>query len=1537
MSRRRKVAIVSAGLILGIGLALAAVVVGVTQTSYGREQVRRVLVGRIASSMGERGSMYIGRISGGFLNGVVLDSFAIRDEDDSLFVSAARVLVEYDARDLMDKRLLIKRLVVERPVVNLRRHANGQWNYKRIFPSGPKSPLRPERKFGDFIVLDSAEIRDAYVMVTEPWKPADSLRGPRRDSAVAVAVATYRCEPEFWRTPQWLERPCGREIRHTSEGLKRTYRWRIHELIASYARIADPDSAGRLFAIAKLSADEPDPPFSFRNITGPVRLLGDTLEFEARHFDLPASTGSARGTVRWGSGPMRYNIDVTGDSVSLVDVNWVYPTLPKTGGGTMKLHIQNSARNPRVLEYALSEMDVRTTGSRLRGAMTFAVGEPVLVVKDVALRAEPVDFALIRVLNGKPFPVDWAGQINGTVRASGGPLNRWQVNEARFQFNDAHVPGAVTRGTARGGLNIIEPSLTEFRGLDLQLETFDLRTIRYLYPNFARLGGTVSGSATLDSSWLDVRFRNADLTHHDGPHAPSRFTGSGRVTYTTKIVYDAQLEAAPISFTTLARSYPIIPFRRTYSGPLRIQGVLDSLLVVTSLSGPAGQAGFSGYVDGDSAQGYAAHGVTRFENLDAGVLIGSTELPATRFTGEMSSDVRFDSLANMVGTLAVNLERSSVDSVMIFPSAARLTFGAGRMRVDSLRVESSVATLTASGAIGIDPAVGDSLRYAIRVDSLGGLRAYLRPRIGSRGAEVLADADSTVDQSARDSLIESLRDSLAGTVMVEGTLAGSLDTLHAAGEITSNDLFVGGDQTRHVQGDFAIGKLPSTPTGSARVTFEQLVASGVRLASASASVAVDSAGGGRVSVQAQSETGPAFWAAVGVDRSSGTMRLAIDSLGARIGERAWALATPAFATFDSTIISVDSLLLLDGGGSSVVVDARIPLNGPISAKFLAERLPLSDVSAIAQLDRPLAGVVSLAIGVTGTRTEPLISIRAGADSVRSGSLRLPRVTLVGDYAGGRMETRLQLFQDTQPILGLTGSLPVNLALAPVENRLPEDSLRARIFADSVDLALIEAISPEYIRRASGLISTDVEIAGTWKRPSYAGRLAVNRGDVNLPKLGIRLRQLEADVGLGRDSIRFTRFSAVSGEEDGTILLRGGIALPTGSLFDYERIAFNLHLQADNFQAIQLRRVADLAIGGSLDITGPFSRARLTGGLTIPRGALYIRDESQKQLVALDDPDFLQVVDTSDISQRRLFALPTAVDNLIENLAVDNVSITLGDDVWLRSAAANIKLGGRVGVEKTGQRLALDGTLLANRGQYRLDLGPVNRRFDVTSGSIIFYGEPGFDPALDITAVYTVRQPDREDVRIRANIGGTLQNIRLSLSSDERIAISTTEILSYLVFGAPSFALGDQNTSRLRPFASALLPTAGALLEEKLSEEFGGFIDLFQIQAGGYQESSEGIGQSGRAIASASRIGIGTQWGDRTFVTANAGLCGLSKGGSNVRFEESLGLSVERRIGRTASAQLGMEPAASALVCERGHVEINTPRQFGFDLFREWSF
>src|SRR5919108_6061877 len=169
MSRRRLVAIVSARVILFLGLMVVAAVLSITQTPFGRERVRSMINSALASAMSGRGSMYIGHISGTLFTGVEIDSLAIRDAEDSIFVATGPVRMRYDPRDILDRRLLLSYLEVTRPVVNLRRHADRVWNFKRIFPSGPKKPPSRERKFGDFIVVDSAVIHDGTVVATEPW------------------------------------------------------------------------------------------------------------------------------------------------------------------------------------------------------------------------------------------------------------------------------------------------------------------------------------------------------------------------------------------------------------------------------------------------------------------------------------------------------------------------------------------------------------------------------------------------------------------------------------------------------------------------------------------------------------------------------------------------------------------------------------------------------------------------------------------------------------------------------------------------------------------------------------------------------------------------------------------------------------------------------------------------------------------------------------------------------------------------------------------------------------------------------------------------------------------------------------------------------------------------------------------------------------------------------------------------------------------------------------------------------------------------
>jgi hypothetical protein len=91
------------------------------------------------------------------------------------------------------------------------------------------------------------------------------------------------------------------------------------------------------------------------------------------------------------------------------------------------------------------------------------------------------------------------------------------------------------------------------------------------------------------------------------------------------------------------------------------------------------------------------------------------------------------------------------------------------------------------------------------------------------------------------------------------------------------------------------------------------------------------------------------------------------------------------------------------------------------------------------------------------------------------------------------------------------------------------------------------------------------------------------------------------------------------------------------------------------------------------------------------------------------------------------------------------------------------------------------------------------------------------------------------------------------------------------------------------------------------------------------------------VVSQSRIAFGKQLTERTFLGANAGLCALGGEASNQRFLDTFGLTLEHRLNHGFSVSMSVEPATSAALCRSDAIEFNRPRQFGLDLFREWSF
>ena len=1547
--RRRLVALVSAIALLVIGFVTVVTGLFVTHTSYGQDELRRFIQAQLASAI--RGKVYIGPMRGGFITGIQIDSFAIRDADnDSLLISTGRITASYDPRDLIDKRLLLRDVDVEHPVMFIRQHASGRWNVKEIFRGYDKKsngPKTPGRNFGDFVVIDSARVHNASFILQMPWTPDDTLRGAKRDSAVKYTLA--RPDKEIRRV-----------VDEGKPGYARTWRWTKLSAVVSHMRLADPDSDkyGRLWVFDSVTALETDPPFNFRNIRGSLRNLGDSIWLDVPHFDLPASTGSGTGKIVWGNDlPVRYDISVEGDSIALKDVAWVYPTLPTTGGGKALLRIVNEPSNLRIIDYKLTDMDVTSTGSHLIGDMTFAVGGPILVVKDVKMSGAPFDFDLLRTLNGKPFPVDWRGQLYGSVRARGGPLNRFYVDESNVIFRDAHVRGASSRVGGHGELDILQPALTSFRNFAVNATSVDLRSIEFLYPNFPRLGGTISGTATLDSSWLDVRFANADVVHQDGPGEPSHLTGSGRVTWGPKyMTYDIDAQAQPVSLGMIARSYPKLPLTGILNGPIKARGTIDDLQLTANLQGPAGALSFDGRIDIDPPN-YGIHGSGQATGLALHQLLDPARLqgpvkPMT-ITGRYEVGLTGDSVANLEGGANVDIARADIDGLRIFPSVARLRFADKRLVIDTLRVETTAATILARGALGLPHGTADSLHYQLIVDSLGGFRRYLTSR--------------TPEDTA-------LVDSLGGQVTLNGTAYGRIDSLDLAGTIIGSGLLYGKNRGRIVGGRFAIRNLLNNPVGNASLRLDTLTVGGVVLDSLGADIRLAGRSHATFAIGLRSDNGPtarivgtaaASGGAIGAHQAS--TRLAIDSLGLTIGEDTWRLAGGSHVVRDSLGLAIDSLVLVNGAGGRIGVRGSAPQTAAVALEVAADSIRLADLGVLAQLPAAMSGFAWAHGRITGTRASPDMRFDARLSHLGYGGMQVERATATGSYRDQSLDMSVDLFRNNVAALRATMGVPMALTLFDAQ-RLSAP-IHGSIRADSADLSVIEMLSPS-LQKGSGRLTANLEYSLSPTHKSINGLIAVQNGQVLAQNLGITVRSINGTVRFdGRsDSVRID-LSAASGTAPGARLaLRGTIGYAK-----WDNPRFNVALFARNFHAIERRSLASLDVStgaDSLHLTGTMNAAALTGTIRVDRGEVYLpeRDILRKQVVDLASEGIFQIVDTTDLRSRQI--VPDAPSRLVEGLRLDDIHVVLGDEVWLRSREAHIKLGGSLDVKSAERQssvgatsrngakgpdygLALAGRLTADRGTYTLDLAPapVQRDFTVQNGTITFFGTADYNPAVDITAQHSVKRASQQDLIIQVHLSGFLYpNPSIDLASTNEPYLSPSDLISYLVTGQPTYALNSGELNVVQQVSSVIAPTLNSVTEAALRQTpLGNWIEL-SVDLGAAPTTLTATQQSSSSSFKdyffGARLGGEKQLSNNVFFNFSAGLCSLNREyvGPNQtaigNFVEALGGHIEYRFNPRLSVQAGTDPPTSSLYCRNNYSlgsVVATPRQWGLSVLRTWHF
>jgi hypothetical protein len=942
MSRRLRVVLFSAALLAAVSILIIAAGGVATQTEFGRERVRGFLSSWLSSRV--NGSMYVGRVSGGFLGGVTVDSLEIRDDRGELFVASGRAVVRYDLRDLFDRRTMLRHLDLTGPVVHIRQYHDGSWNFRRIFPGGQPAPIGQRRGFGDFVVIDSTRVTGGRVMLSLPWRPPQEAGRAVRERLLREALADTN----------------GR-VRQTAYGPVRQFRWaEIHARLGR-SRLAHPDSAGRLVNVLQLATVTSTPPFRFSDAGGVVRQQGDSVWFEAQRWRLPGSQGRARGRIRWGGGrPVRYAIRIETDRASLADVAWIYPTFPREGGGRATVEIRNAAHDESIIEYAISNMDVRTHGSRLMGRMVVDPSQDIIAIRDMSVRAAPLDFELLRVVNGQPFPYDWRGAFTGTVAASGGRVDRFRVERADLVFADGHVPGATSVATASGVLDISDPAFTVFHGLRLNVARMDLRTPRAVIPDFPRVAGEVSGTVVLDSVWLDVRARDADLVHRDGDGPLSRMTGSGRVTLAEPFLrYDLDLFAPQLSLTTLGRSYPNLPLRGEFSGPIRVRGEAPQLSLTTVLEGPGGRLSFDGVVDMDPPA-YGAQGQGAFSGADLSQLLRRDKGPESRLQGSYEIAVSAARLDSAAGRISIRVDSSLIGDVRLLPSFASGTLSEGLLSIDSVALALPGTTIDAAGSVALTRSGSGNLRVSTTIDSLPAVAA------------LLARIIDTVPR-------------LGGALRADGEVrTGEMPGVVA--KVTGRELVVGDQRAQSVQGSVDVTRGGGRLSGAISLAADTIAIRGVRFdhAEGAAQLPLEPGAEGVYYAALRRPGGGVTNVTGRLARDGDTSRVHVDSLFARVdAERAYRATSPTTIRLARGFVAMDSLILapVSGTGSLAIRDllwSPDTVAGVIRSRDADLGLLNGLVPGVAEASGPLR--IELSLG--GTPAQPRA---VGAFTLSNGS------------------------------------------------------------------------------------------------------------------------------------------------------------------------------------------------------------------------------------------------------------------------------------------------------------------------------------------------------------------------------------------------------------------------------------------------------------------------------------------------------------------------------------------------------------------------
>ena len=661
------------------------------------------------------------------------------------------------------------------------------------------------------------------------------------------------------------------------------------------------------------------------------------------------------------------------------------------------------------------------------------------------------------------------------------------------------------------------------------------------------------------------------------------------------------------------------------------------------------------------------------------------------------------------------------------PLAASGRFVRDRTRAFDVTLErANWKSLNAQGTLTAPPNGAARGKFSVRAGNL----ADLEPLIGTRIEGALA-ADVTFTDRHGQTLAQ-----------VRGT-ASNL----AAGTARVARLDIGGDVAD------ALGK----PTLGLTLTAAQWNAAGAT-GSANATVRgpLDNIA---VTLNADAATTGGERVALSATASADTHKRAVvfSALQATWHERTLRLTAPATVDYANGI-GIERLRAALGSATIELAGRLTPtLAATVSVSGVTPDLVPPDWLKPGTLEGTFSGTAKL----TGTLSAPEGTFELAGSGVRlAGTSEHSMPATVLD-AHGTLHADSVALDAT-----LTGGSSLRLA---VRGEVPLSSGRAMNLRanGTADLGLTGAFLAAHGQTASGKVTLDTTIGGTFAAPHANGTMRLAGGEFRDYRHGVRLREIEAQASADGNVIRVSRFTARAG--DGSISGSGTIDLA------HDEIPVDFRFAARDARPIASDRVS-ATLNGELKLTGLLrEHMTVSGEVRIAEGQINIPEK------------FPPTVAVLNVQRRGVSGPPPPVPSVVTL----DVTVSAENRIFVRGRGLDAEMSGRLKIAGTAGDPEVIGALDMRRGTFAI----AGTTLEIKSGKVSFDGASlrrSLDPTLDFVA-----ETNSGGVTATLKITGYASAPKIELSSSPQLP--QDEIFAHLMF--------QQSVKQLSPLQLAQIAEA----------------------------------------------------------------------------------------------------------------------------------